>query len=150
MGEIVLQDASFRIGTSGGSTSFTDHVRSVTVNYSAELHDKTAMGDATHRRIAGLKDWSINVELNQDFAANKIDAIMWPLVGVDGSSNCWVQVKPTTAKGSATNPRYYGYSLLEGYSPVSQGVGELGTVSLTFQGDGDLTRAVTSGGNSGI
>jgi len=150
MGEIVLKDGSFRLGTSDGSTSLTDHVRSITVNYAAELLDKTAMGDASRRRIAGLKDWSMTVEFNQDFADNHIDEILYGKIGASDSSNCWIQTKPTTAKGSATNPRYYGYSYLESYSPMGQGVGELGTVSVTFQGDGDLTRAVTSGGESGI
>ena len=148
MAETVFKDASFRVGTSDGSTSFADHVKSVTLTYGAELLDKTAMTNASKRRIAGLKEWSVSVDFNDDFADNHIDEILYDLIGTE-SSNCWVQVKPTTAKGSATNPRYYGHSLLENFS-FGGGVGELAGKSVTFQGDGDLTRSSSSGGESAI
>ena len=70
---------------------------------------------------------------------------MFNLVVIAESSQCWIHIKPTTEAGAATNPRYSGHSLLESYSPLSGGVGELAKVSVTFQGDGDMTRAITTG-----
>jgi len=149
MGIEVFKDCGFRVGTSGASTNLTNHVKSATLTYSAELLDKTAMGNDSRRRIPGLKDWSIGVELHDDFADNHVDEILYNLIGTE-SSNCWVQLKPaSTAKGSATNPRYFGRAYLESF-PFGAGVGEVAGKSVTFQGDGDLTRSSSSGGVTGI
>ena len=136
MAEIVLKDASVVIN----SVDLSDHVSSVTINYSAEILDKTAMGANSRARVAGLKDFSVDVEFNQDYAASKIDATLFPLVGAAAFP---IIVKPTSSAVSATNPSYTGNALLESYSPVAGAVGELAKVSVSMPGDGDLTRNVT-------
>jgi len=141
MAEQCFKDAYFAIGTSAAPTNLTDHVRSVTINYAAEMLDKTAMQNDSRSRLAGLKDWSVNVEFNQDYAAGEVDATLFPLIG---STHKYIEIKPTTAVGSATNPRFHGKCLLESYPPISGTVGDLATVAVVFQGDGDLIRAVTS------
>lgn len=141
MGEIVLKSAYVLMGTTTAPVNLTDHVRSVTINYSAELQDKTAMKSNSRSRIAGLKDWSVDIEFNQDYASSKVDQTLF---GYVGSTNKWISIRPTTAKSTDTNPRYHGKCLLEGYSPISGGVGDLETVSVTFMGDGNLTRSTTS------
>jgi hypothetical protein len=144
MAELVLKDPAVCIGTSGSpTTTLTPYVRSVTINYSAELQDKTASGDATRDRIAGLKDWSITVSFNQDFASTDVDKFVWGLIGAE-SSNSYIDVRTKTTKATASNPRYHGRGLLESYSPLGQSVGDLVTFDLTFQAAGDLTRAATS------
>lgn len=132
----VFTQARLQLGTSGSPSTFlTPHLRSVTLNYAAEILDKTAMGVGSRSRIAGLKDWSVTAEFNNNFhPSTDLDKFFYGLVGA-GSSDCWLNLKPT----SSTNPRYHGKSLLESY-PMSGAVGELATISLTFQGDGDLTR----------
>ena len=141
MGELVLKGATVLLGTTAAPTNLSNHVRAVTINYSAELQDKTAMGDASRNRIAGLKDFNVSLEFNQDFAASNVDATIFPMVG---STAKWVSIKPTSSTASATNPRYHGKVLLESYSPVAGSVGDLATVSITLQGDGDLTRSTSS------
>ena len=145
MGELVLQDAHVRVGSSQSTTNLTPWVTGVTINYAAELHDKTAMGTNSRSRIAGLKDWSVTIDFNQDFGTNMVDYTLFNLVGIANSSQSTLIIKPTTVKGSATNPRYKGRGLLESYSPLSGAVGELAKVPVTFQGDGDLSRLDTSG-----
>ena len=111
-------------------------MRSVTLNYAAEILDKTAMGVGSRSRIAGLKDWSVTAEFNNQFhPSTDFDALFFSLIGTE-SSNCFINLRPT----SSTNPRYHGRALLESY-PMGGAVGELAAVSLTFQGDGDLTRS---------
>jgi len=136
MAELVLKDASVVIN----SVDLSDHVSSVTVNYSAEILDKTAMGADSRARLAGLKDFSLDVEFNQDYAASEIDATLFPLVGAAAFA---VVIKPTSGAVTATNPSYSGNALLESYSPVGGAVGELAKVSVSMPGDGDLTRNVT-------
>jgi hypothetical protein len=135
MAQFVLTDASVTIG----GNDISDHVSSVTINYAAEIQDKTAMGDTARTRLGGLKDWSAEVELQQDFAASDIDSILFPLVGTQVT----VAIKPTSGSVSATNPNYNGNAILESYPPLGNAVGELATTSISLQGDGALTRSTS-------
>lgn len=141
MAEMVLKDAVVKIGTTSAPVDLSDHVRSVAINYSAEIHDRTAMGSSARKRLAGLKDFNVTVEFNQDYAASKVDATLFPYVG---STNKWINIKKASSATTGVNPRFHGKCLLESYSPISNGVGDLATVSVTFQGDGDLTRSTSA------
>ena len=145
MAELVFTKGRFLIGSSAApTTTLSKKVRSITVSYSAEIQDKTAMGANSRSRISGLKDSNVAVEFNQDFGSSDFDKFMFGLVG-NQSTNCWIQVSPTTAKGGTANPRYTGRFLMEGYTPIGGGVGDLMTHSVTFQADGDLSRLATTG-----
>ena len=120
------------------SVDLSDHVKSVSINYSAEELDDTAMGDTSKSRIAGLKDWSVEVTWNQDYATGKVDATCWPLVGAAAFP---IAVVPVNAAVSATNPNYNGSCVLTSYA-TGNGVGELASGTTTFAGDGTLTRSV--------
>lgn len=142
MAVFVLKDCSFRVGASSGSlVSLSSYLRSITVTYSVELQDKTAMGSSARKRIFGLKDWTASLEFNQDYAASKVDATFWPIVGSTGG---FCIVKPKSSAVGAGNPRYYGAFLLGSYSPFSGSVGNLATVSISIQGDGLLNRSTAS------
>jgi hypothetical protein len=136
MAVFVLTNAKVDIN----SVDLSDHVRSVQLEYQAELQDETAMGDGTRQRIAGLKDWSMTFEFNQDFAASKVDATLWPLVG---GSAVTVAVRPVNAAKSATNPEFTGSAVLESYGPVSNSIGELATAQAVFRSAGDLARSTS-------
>jgi len=141
MAEKVMVNPYVLIGTSAAPDNLTDHVRAVTLNYTIELQDRTASGSTFRRRIAGLKDWTATVEFNQDFAADEVDATLWGLVG--STANRMV-IKPSTAVVGAGNPRFSGNAMLESYQPLGGSVGDLMTVSITFQGNGTLTRSTAS------
>lgn len=121
------------------SVDLSDHVRQVSLTVSADDLDDTAMGDDFMSRIGGMKDWSISLEFNQDFAASEVDATVWPLLGTTTT----VTVKPTSAAVSSTNPSYSGDVLVTDYSPLDNSVGDLATVSVTWPGSGALTRATS-------
>ena len=135
MAEFVFTDASVVVN----AVDLSDHVRQVTLNYSAELQDDTAMGDDTRSRIGGLKDWSMEVEFNQDFAASEVDVTLFGLVGTTFT----VTLKPTSGAVSATNPSYSGTGILESYPPMGGSVGDIATTSITIQAAGTLTRATS-------
>lgn len=138
MAEFVLTDAFVSVN----AVDLSDHARSVTIKYSAELQDATVMGNAGRRKLAGLKDWSCDIEFDQDFASSKVDATLYPLVGVETAIK--IRASKTSAI-SATNPEYQGNGMLESYSPVAGSVGEVSRTSVTFMGsDGvALVRDVT-------
>jgi hypothetical protein len=53
-----------------------------------------------------------------------------------------VKVKPTSAAVSATNPEYRFDALISSWSPIAGAVGDLATVSVTWQISGVITKAV--------
>ncbi len=136
MATFVYTDASVVVN----SVDLSDHVKSCTLNYEAEMLDDTVMGDTTRSNIAGLLNWSIDVEFLQDFAAAKVDATLFTLVGAAAFT---VTVKPTSASVSATNPSFSGSAVLESYPPMSGSVGDLETASATFRSAGTLARATS-------
>ena len=144
MGELVLKDAYVRIGATGSSgslTNMTDHVRSVTLTWRSEIQDKTAMTDDARSRINGLKDAECSLEMNQDYGSTNYDKTFWNMVG---STDAWIVVRPTTAVQAGTNPSYKGHFLLPEYTPVAGSVGDLATFSVSFQGNGVVTRTDTA------
>ena len=136
MAIFVLKNASVLIN----SVDLSNRVKKVTVNIKAADEDNTAMGAAGKGRIAGLRDDSISVEFNQDFAAANVDATLFPLVGAAAFP---VIVKPVAGAASATNPRYYGNCLLTDYNPIDGAVGNAATTSVSLPVDGYLQRSAS-------
>lgn len=122
-----------------GGTDLSDHVRQMSINISAEELDDTAMGDTWHSRLAGLKDWSITVEFNQDFASSSVDATIWGAFATTAA----IAFNPASSTTSATNPRYSGNALISDYTPIDSSVGDLATTSVTWPGAGALSRATS-------
>lgn len=134
---MVLTDVFLSIG----GVDLSDHVDQVTLNYSADILDKTAFGTAgTRQRVGGLKDWSISFQIQSDEAASSVSQTLFPLVGA--TTAVIMRPKKATAVG-ATNPNYQGNAVLENFNPLDGGIGELARSSSTLQGDGLLTRAIT-------
>lgn len=134
MAEFVYTNAFLSIG----GTDLSDHVRQATLEYNAEMQDKTAMGDLTRTRLGGLKDWTLTLNFNQDFAASNVDATLFPLVGTSVA----IILRPDAGVVSATNPNFTGNAILESYAPLGGNVGDMAETPVSFQADGTLTRAV--------
>lgn len=137
MATIVWTNAKVSIN----SVDLSDHVKSVTLNYEAEMLDETAMGSGTTRKMKpGLLNWTLEVEFFQDFAASEVDATIFPLVGAAAFP---IAVRPVNDTISATNPEYQGNAVIATYPIIAGGVGELATSQVTFQPASALTRDVT-------
>ena len=135
MATFVFTDASVTIN----SVDLSDHVRSVTLDITAEEQDDTAMGATFRSRKGGLKDGSISLEFNSDFAASEIDATLFPIL----ATTVAFVVKPTSSAVSATNPSYSGNCLVTQHVPVGNAVGDLATTSVTWPTSGTITRATS-------
>ena len=136
MAAFVFTDAEVVIN----SVDLSVHVMSVTLNYEGDLQEQTSMGDATRSRLSGLKDWSVEVGFKQDFAASKVDATLFSLIG---AASVTVTVMADKSDGvSSTNPRYTGSAILGSYPPFGGSVGDLAVTTANFSAAGDLTRAV--------
>ena len=119
------------------SVALTTFVTKATLNISADELEDTAMGDTYKSRIGGLKDGSLQLEFNQDFAASAPDVSLFTLLGTVVTFS----IKATSAATSATNPLYSGSVLISQYNPLDNGVGEKGILSVTWPTTGTITRA---------
>ncbi|MFD6035247.1 phage tail tube protein [Streptomyces griseoincarnatus] len=89
--------------------------------------------------IGGLKSAELSCEFLQDFAATKLDSIMWPLLGTVVP----FEVRADQAAVGTSNPAYSGNILINGWSPITGSVGDEATVSQGFPTSGAVTRATT-------
>jgi hypothetical protein len=135
MAKIVLTDV---VVTLGGNT-VSDHVASVTLTTDVAEVATTAFGDSAVTRVGGLKDNSVQLEFHQDFAASNLESIVYPLIGTVAA----ITVKPTSGAISATNPEYQFNALISSWSPIAGAVGDLATVSVTWQISGAITKDIT-------
>lgn len=87
--------------------------------------------------IGGLKSAELSCEFLQDFAATKLDSIMWPLLGTVVP----FEVRADQAAVGTSNPKYTGNILINGWSPITGSVGDEATVSQGFPTSGAVTRA---------
>lgn len=127
MAVLVLTNPSITIAGSDVSALTT----SVTLNYEIDSLEVTAFGDTGHKFAGGLQNVSVDVEMNQDFAATKTEAVIYPLVGTTTT----IVLIPVNTTVSATNPRYtISNTYLSASNPVAGAVGELAKMSLTFTG----------------
>lgn len=133
MASFVLKNAFVKIN----AVDLSANVKSVTVNYSAEIQDSTAMSQASRSRLAGLKDWSLDVEFFQDYAAGKVDATMFPIVGTQVA----IEIRPDAGEVSATNPKFTGNGTVENYNPVAGSVGDVAMASTKLSGSDGVALA---------
>jgi hypothetical protein len=138
MATLVYTDAFLSVN----SVDLSDHVRSLTINYEAEMLDDTVMGTSgTRSNFPGLLNWSMEVNFLQDFAASEVDATLFPLVGAVPFP---IIARPTSAAVGASNPQYSGNAVLATYPPITGEVGTLAMVTASFKSGGGspLARAI--------
>ena len=133
MSETVLKNAFISIG----GNDISGYVKSVSLPLSAEMLDRTTMGDDTRQKKAGLKDWSVSVELLADYAAAALDSILFPLLGTEVA----VVIRADAGVIGVNNPEFTGQAAFESYPPLGGAVGELAASSISLQAAGDLSRA---------
>ena len=134
MAKIVLTNAQITVNT----VDLSSYANSVTVNYEIDSVETTGFSDSGHTFTGGLQNISVEIAFMQDFAATKVEATVFPLVGTTTT----LIIKPTSSAVSATNPSYtVSSAYLASHTPVAASVGELSMTSLTFTG-GTLAKAV--------
>jgi hypothetical protein len=142
MARIVLTDANVLFA----SNDISQYITSVSLSTSYDVIDTTGISTtgAARTRVAGLADNSITIEFNQDFADNALEELINGTTTTNGSVGLVVamQVKPTSATTSASNPKYNFNALISEWQPLSGAVGELATASVTWPISGPITKAI--------
>lgn len=136
MARLVLNNAYVVLGA---SSDISDHVASITLSTSFDIVETTAFGDTAKKRVAGLADNSLTLELHQDYATSSIESIIYPLQGTAVA----FEVRPVNTTVGATNPKYTGSALVTEWTPLNGSVGELATASITWPISGAITKSTT-------
>lgn len=126
MATVVFSNAFVSIN----SVDLSDHVKSVTINYSADALEDTAMGATFHTSKSGLKRWSATVEFYQDHASAKVNETIYPLIG---SSSLYPAVIKGVSSAGTDNTYTVANGMISGeYKPLSGSVGEMLMTSVTI------------------
>jgi hypothetical protein len=123
--------------TINGSTALSSYLTQVELKSSANDVTTTSFGSTWVTRVAGLKEGTVTLAFNQDYAASTVDATLWPLLG----SNATVVIKPTSSAVGTSNPAYTAVCLVTDLTPVSGQIGDLATFSVTWPTNGTVSRA---------
>jgi len=120
-----------------GSTALASYLTQVELKATATDVTTTAFGSTWVTRVAGLKEGSLTLTFNQDYAASTVDATLWPLLG----SQATVVIKPTSSAVGTSNPAYTAICVVTDLTPVSGQVGDLSTFSITWPTSSAISRA---------
>ena len=126
------------------SVDLTSYVRSATLELNADPVEFSNMASAGSREYKiGLKQGTLNVELNQDYAnsASATDQAVWAMFNT--GTNVAFEVRPTSASVGTTNPKYTGNVVPVNYPAVGGSVGDAAVVSLSWPTSGAVSRATS-------
>ena len=123
--------------TINGSTALASYLTQVELKTTANDITTTSFGSTWVTRVAGLKEGSLTLNFNQDYAASTVDATLWPTLG----TNATVVIKPTSSAVGSANPSYTVTCLVTDLTPVSGQIGDLATFSVTWPTNGTVSRA---------
>jgi hypothetical protein len=120
-----------------GSTALASYLTQVELKATANDITTTAFGSPWVTRVAGLREGSLTLQFNQDYASATVDATLWPLLG----TNATVVIKPSSTATSANNPAYTAICVVNDLTPISGSIGDLATLSITWPTTGAIARA---------
>jgi hypothetical protein len=136
MAKLVLRDCYVVVN----GTNFSDHTSSCEINMSKDEVETTNFSGSGRERVHGLQDNNFTITFQQDFAAASVDSVLFPLWS--NETEFTVEIRPTSAGVSASNPKYTGTCILLEYQPLSGDVGDLSETEVTFNVQrGTFTRA---------
>jgi hypothetical protein len=120
-----------------GSTALASYLTQVELKATANDVTTTAFGSSWVTRVAGLREGTLTLNFNQDYATTTVDATLWPLLG----TNATVVIKPTSTAVGASNPAYTAVCLVTDLTPISGQIGDLSTFSITWPTTSAISRA---------
>ena len=121
-------------------TNFSDSLQSVDLTIQADEVDTTTFGGQWKTVTGGLRSGSLTLNFYQDFGAGSVDAVLWPLLNTAAT----VVITPTSSTVSSLNPSYSGIFLVSQYQPFNSTVGDLASLSVTWNSAGTIVRGTTA------
>lgn len=121
-----------------GGTDLSAYANKAELSAEVEEKDVTTYASLGWKEVlGGLKSGTLALEFKQDFAATKLDSVMWPLFGTVVP----FEVRPDQAAVGTSNPKWTGSVLIKAWNPISGSVGDEASVSVSYPTSGAITRA---------
>jgi hypothetical protein len=131
MAKKILTDVTLSVK----GVDLSNNVQQISVPFSTDEVDVTAMGDDEKATLLGMGSGEITATLFQDFDETGVDATLEPLKGKN--EPFVVIVKPTSGEVSKTNPAYaMPKALLPNYNPINGAVGAASQTDVAFKNAG--------------
>jgi hypothetical protein len=129
-----------KVGLKIATINLSDHVTSFTLNRQLDSIEVTAMGDTSHKYVAGLAADTLTISFLNDTAAA---SVLPTLQAAFGTSVAWQAIQDSSAAVSATNLLYSGTIFIDNLTDINGAVGDEGMMDLTFQCNSKSTTAST-------
>jgi len=123
----------------GSVYDFSDHISSITLGTVHEIIETTEVGQVYKRVIAGLGTNTVNFEFYQDFASNSVEDIIYDWIG----ARVLCKVKPVMGSASPNNPQYEFQVLINEWTPLNAGVGQISTINVNWPINGPITKTTS-------
>ncbi|MEW2177142.1 phage tail tube protein [Streptomyces sp. NPDC005406] len=121
-----------------GGNDLSSYTRKAELTVEVEDKEVTTYASLGWKEVlGGLKSGELSLEVLQDVAATKIDAIMWPLLGTVVP----FVVRLDSGAKSTSNPEWTGNVLINGWNPIEGSVGDEASVSVGYPTSGAVVRA---------
>ena len=130
-----------KVGFKLNSVDFSNHVTAFSLNRKSDQVEVTAMGDTSHKYVAGLSADTITVSLLNDTASS---SILQTLQAAYGTTVSFSAIQDSTAAVSATNVLYSGTILVDNLTDINGAVADEATLDITFTCN-SKTAVATSG-----
>jgi hypothetical protein len=113
------------------SIDISSYVTNAVINQIVDELEVTAMGDASHKFVAGLQSGTFTIDFINDWAAGQVNETLSAAFGNTLSVSV-ITVKGTAV--SATNPTYQFSIFVNNLTPIGQGgVAEIATAAYPLQ-----------------
>jgi len=131
----------FKIGsTSPANIDLSQWVTSFSIDDTYDTIEVTSMGDTSHRVTAGLYAGSLSIDLLIDGASS---ASLQTLNSLNGTTAYFKAIQDSGTAIGADNVLYSGTIFVNGIQPINGAVGDVKTMSVTFQCQSTITKAST-------
>lgn len=130
-----------KVGFKLNSIDFSNHVTNFQLNRKVDQLEVTAMGDTSHKFVAGLSADTITLTILNDTAAS---SVLQTLQAAYGTTVSFTAIQDTTASVGATNVLYSGTVLVDNLTDINGAVADEATIDLTLTCNSKTTIA-TSG-----
>ena len=129
-----------KVGFKIATVNLSDHVTAFTLNRVVDAIEVSAMGDTSHKFVAGLSADTITVSFLNDTAAGSVLAT---LQSAFGSTVAFQAIQDSSAAVSATNVLYSGTIFVDNLTDINGAVGDEGMIDITFTCNSKTAYATT-------
>jgi hypothetical protein len=118
-----------KVGFKIATVNLSDHVTAFTLNRVVDSIEVSAMGDTSHKYVAGLAADTITVSFLNDTATG---SVLQTLQAAFGSTVAFQAIQDSSAAVSASNVLYSGTIFVDNLTDIAGAVADEAMIDITF------------------